>query len=557
METSLYTVNWFDKKILRKQPFFFSRSALRVEADKLHTFYQREGFLYATITPKIETDDEKQSVKVQFVITEGEPLTIREVRYTFGLESRDSIDMKYEINKQVKFTSGQRFRDEEVHKMKATILNICYNEGYPYASVMPDVHFYDERKKMINLNWKIDTGPKAEFGNVGVLGNEKIETALILNQVAFKKGMPYSQNRLDKSQEWIYELGVFQVASVRPLMDEKLGDTIFVQIFIKEAPRTTLKTGLGYGSEDKLRLMLELRKLGFFGGARRLTFYGRRSALEPYHFNISFIQPAFYYPTLSLQINPYYRKQDEPGYSVGRKGSSITLTHKLVRDLYSYLRYTYEVVKNLQEETVTVEDDLNETHYNKDYVTIGLTYENALPKFTPNRGFYISAYYMLNGIMRNSSFKYRKWLLDFRKYQALKKSVLAFRIKTGIIFSQDWRDYIPPEERFYSGGSASVRGWQRSQLGPLDENGNPSGGNQLLECGIELRHVLIRKISGVLFMDAGNVWIKSFKINELRYALGAGIRYDMPIGPLRFDLAKPVFDEKKSIELHFSIGHAF
>jgi outer membrane protein insertion porin family len=557
METSLYTINWFEKKILGKQPYFFSRSAVRMETDKLRTFYQREGFLYATVNSKIEGDGKENSVKVELIIDEGEPVVIQSVNYGFESDSPDKMELKQKFEKEVRYIAGQRFRDEEIHAAKQAILKICYNAGYPYATVSPDIKFCDNTKQEIELRWKINTGLKSEFASIEVIGNEKIETSLILNQLAFEKGMQYSLKRLDKSQEWIYELGVFQVASIRPLVSNISRDTIFVQIVIKEAPRISLKTGVGYGSEDKLRLMAEIRKLGFLGGARRLTLYARHSALEPYHLNATFVQPAFFYPTLSLQFNPFIRRQEEPGYSIERKGSSVTLTNKLVRDLYSYLRYTYEIVDNLTDEKVAPTSEMSQSHYNKDNITLGLTYDNGLPKFTPRRGFYYSGYYMVSGIMPSTTYKFRKWLMDFRKYQSIRKSVFAFRIKTGFIQSHDSDGIIPSEERFYAGGSNSIRGWQRSQLGPLDGNGKPLGGNVLFESSLEWRYSLVRKLSGVVFIDAGNVWQHSFKFSELRFAMGAGMRYDTPIGPIRIDLAIPVFDEKTSTEWHFSIGHAF
>ena len=60
-------------------------------------------------------------------------------------------------------------------------------------------------------------------------------------------------------------------------------------------------------------------------------------------------------------------------------------------------------------------------------------------------------------------------------------------------------------------------------------------------------------------MDAGNVWQDTYavELGDLRYAAGAGIRFETPIGPIRFDMARPVWDEKKSWQWHLSVGHAF
>ncbi|NOR76608.1 MAG: BamA/TamA family outer membrane protein, partial [Draconibacterium sp.] len=109
------------------------------------------------------------------------------------------------------------------------------------------------------------------------------------------------------------------------------------------------------------------------------------------------------------------------------------------------------------------------------------------------------------------------------------------------------------------GGSNSVRGWSRSNLGPKDESGRPIGGKSLLEGSAELRFSAGKKIILATFCDMGNVWEEAFsyKLNELRYSVGTGIRIKTPIGPVGFDFARPVFDRDTKWQFHFNIGHSF
>jgi outer membrane protein insertion porin family len=96
-------------------------------------------------------------------------------------------------------------------------------------------------------------------------------------------------------------------------------------------------------------------------------------------------------------------------------------------------------------------------------------------------------------------------------------------------------------------------------LGPIDPFGNPIGGRSLLEFSSEVRYPVYDIVSGVAFMDCGNVWLESYtwKLNEIRYSLGLGIRIRTPIGPVRLDAARPIFDDETKIQIHFSVGHAF
>jgi outer membrane protein insertion porin family len=137
--------------------------------------------------------------------------------------------------------------------------------------------------------------------------------------------------------------------------------------------------------------------------------------------------------------------------------------------------------------------------------------------------------------------------------------VLALKAKLGGIKRTDNESFIPVEERFYAGGSNSVRGWSRSDLGPKDENGIPIGGNSLLEGSAEFRIDIGRKFKLATFVDAGNVWQSSFSynLNDLHYAGGAGIRYKTAIGPVGIDFARPIFDAETAWQIHFNIGHTF
>ena len=132
-------------------------------------------------------------------------------------------------------------------------------------------------------------------------------------------------------------------------------------------------------------------------------------------------------------------------------------------------------------------------------------------------------------------------------------------MKFGVIEPQDEDNFVPIEERFFAGGAASVRGWSRSELGPLNSDSKPLGGNSLLEGSLEFRYPIWGLMSGALFGDFGNIWQDSFehKFNDLRYAAGFGLRFKTPIGPLRLDVARPVFDDDSAMQFYLSVGHAF
>jgi len=122
-------------------------------------------------------------------------------------------------------------------------------------------------------------------------------------------------------------------------------------------------------------------------------------------------------------------------------------------------------------------------------------------------------------------------------------------------------DTVPFNVRLFAGGPGSVRGFALNRLGPLDAKKNPVGGNSLIEGSVELRFPIVGDLGGAVFVDFGNVFrpALTYQLADLRYAVGPGIRYNTPIGPVRLDVGFLV--DRRSGEnfgrVEFSIGQAF
>ena len=129
---------------------------------------------------------------------------------------------------------------------------------------------------------------------------------------------------------------------------------------------------------------------------------------------------------------------------------------------------------------------------------------------------------------------------------------------------------VPFSRRFFLGGATSVRGWGRYELSPLSDSGLPIGGRSMLAFTSEARATIRGSFGTVLFLDTGNVWANSWdvRLNDLRYAVGTGLRYTTPVGPLRFDIGYQlnpipglIIDsgnpQTRRWRMHFSIGQAF
>ncbi|MCX7798012.1 MAG: BamA/TamA family outer membrane protein [Melioribacter sp.] len=173
-----------------------------------------------------------------------------------------------------------------------------------------------------------------------------------------------------------------------------------------------------------------------------------------------------------------------------------------------------------------------------------------------------------------------------------KLNSLGIKFRIGQIFTHRGdKSSIPLNQRFYAGGSNSVRGWNTRQLVPTQEllpienisqitledleaileKGAPTGGFFLIEGSVETRNRIIGNFGSVVFLDYGNTWnsYKTAKINEIAVAGGFGLRYYSDFAPIRLDFGFKLFDPKDKrniiskkffkdlLQFHIGIGEAF
>jgi outer membrane protein insertion porin family len=138
---------------------------------------------------------------------------------------------------------------------------------------------------------------------------------------------------------------------------------------------------------------------------------------------------------------------------------------------------------------------------------------------------------------------------------------LGFGLSGGL--AQPWGDTeeIPITQRMYLGGRTTVRGFRENSLGPRGDDGAVIGGDTMLAAKTQFQYLAADSFSTHLFFDCGNVWLRhrDFELADIRTSMGVGFQYLSPIGPIGFDVGRPL-DEKSgepSVRVHFSVGSMF
>ena len=550
---------FFEKLTFWKEKPEFSQIMFENDMERLHRYYQRHGFLTPRLNYDLERNEQKKQMEIKIDIEEGTPVTIHSVQFSKTADSAASSILEA-IEDDLPLKPGDRFVDEKIMDYEREMENHFKDRGYPFAEVKRDLEVFPEQKQ-VDIAFKMEPGPLANFGEINIAGDSLVSENFIRKKVTISKGGQYSANKLDSTQTKLFSTDLFRYVVVRGQKDSIRNDRIPVMIEVSELPTWSMEAGAGYGSEDRFRASVNLTRLRFLGGARRLIFEGKHSHFLPISVEAKFIQPGMLGEKLDLVVNPFFIREREESYTVDRLGGGLTLQQDFSESTSGYLMYSLER-DFLQDLTITeflAREEQGDLIRNKSGVTVGFTGNNTDKLIAPTSGWKFNSHFTYMGLGFQSLFHYYKGEVGLVRYLPLDdKWTAAGRIRAGFIKPRG-EEASPIEDRFLLGGASSLRGWGRHQISPVNEEGRAIGGNSMLETNLELRFPIYDIFSGVAFFEAGNVWRNAFtwSLADLKYDVGTGLRVSTPVGPVRLDVATPLFEKQTRPMIFISIGHAF
>jgi outer membrane protein assembly complex protein YaeT len=423
-------------------------------------------------------------------------------------------------------------------------------------------------------------GAVTDFGKLMITGNEQVKEAAIRRQILISEGERYSEEILQDTTADIYRLRMFRAVTPRRVnLDDAPGTPLDIEFNVRERQPRTIEVAVGVSSVEQFRLGVTWVHRNVLGGAERFSASGKMSAIMqkaeasfhlPYVLapRTSFTQTIFVNNFAAVNTDPtgfldssFNFEDPYAGYDWLSVGSVSRLEYRLTRKLtvFGGLEFSFNHFYNIKPDVdpnVETEDNLLLVQF------VGLRWDLRDDVLDPTRGVYLDGRFDHSTTALLSDVNFAKILFEARYYRHLGwRFILATRFLIGAIQPYGSSDDIPQNVRFFAGGPGSVRGYAINRLGPLDNEGDPIGGNSRIEANVEFRYPILDNLQGAVFVDLGNVFESSFAypLDELRYAVGVGIRYLTPVGPLRVDYGI-VVDRRPGEDfgrLEFSIGQAF
>jgi outer membrane protein assembly factor BamA len=615
LASAISTTNssWFARSFLIRwlglgEKRYFDEQEFKRDVVRLDVLYRRSGY------PNVEIDTlvrrTPENVYITFRIQEGDP--IRVTRLTINGLDTLRAEVRRKVVQDLPLQEGDPFNRFLMSASADSVTRRLRDRGYPSARVFTA---FETNKDALTATVTLDTDPgdSAVIGHVAVVGTNRIEPWLVRNLLISRPGRLYSQDELLQSQRNLYSSDLFRFATVnidsaafQPGMD-----SVPLVVQVSEAKRRRIRGGLGYGTDDCFRGSLGWTTRNFLGsGGRILDLTSRISKVgvgTPFDWGLaksicgnsredsvgsakvnftlgaSFRRPAFLSPNNTIAVSVFTERRSEfKVYLRQETGTYITLRRETPRRRIP-LSLSYTLSYGHTEATpesfcasfnACTPDVVALLRQNRVLAT--LTANGTLPNVNntldPSRGSLASGELTWSSrLLGSSSFQqFLRGVADYSWYRPLTRDVVfSWRLRGGIIFAPTIDvatksgNFVPPEQRFYAGGSNDVRGFERNELGPVVyvvsagevdsalASGRPinpnevtvaaTGGNTLAVGNVELRvpsPVFSSRLRLAAFVDAGGVWQRGSGVGAvIRVTPGAGLRVATPLGPARLDVA--------------------
>ncbi len=505
------------------------------------------GYYAPDITYTIHEDE--TPVRVVFEVNQGPEFLIEDVE----IIPKDS-DWEGEVPdpEVLGLYKGERIRSSTVKESTRKLDSYLKARGHPFPRTRVQEVVIDHADNSAIVYLAFDPGPRAGFGDMEIVGLERVQEEVVLERVPWETGDEFRAPQMEGLRRDLMATGLFSVVEVNHGYELDEEDLLPMQVRVRERSPRTFRAGIGYQSDIGPELRLGWVHRNLRGKGETLEADLQLSDVERF-LGGSYTIPSFMRPDQRLILKSGYREEYQDAYDATSISATGTVDRDLTRELSVGAGAGYRLAQ--------VEQMGEKTDLGLLFFPGNLLYDARDNELDPSQGLRFNLRLTPFLDTMDLETRFLKTYASLSNYLELwpQRIVLANRVAYGAIGAEDKRK-VPPDERYYAGGGGSIRGYAYQKVGPM-EDGDPIGGLALAEVNTELRFKLSRNSGLVMFLDGGQAYEDSYPdfSENLRWGTGIGYRYYTDFGPLRADIAFPLNRRSKdsAYQLYLSIGQAF
>ena len=523
----------------------------RAERDKKRFLAALRAEAYYAACVSIEIDSEAKPISVVFRIETGPAYRLQTVHIA-PVDADATAPMPEPV--ELGLVPGEPALSRAILNAEKKLVARLKDEGYPFPNVSDRKVVVDHGSQTVDVTYNVTLGRKAVFGPTRFDGLESVKESVVRARLPWREGDAFEGRLMQQAQKRLYETGLFALVRIEPLEEIDSEGRVPIHVEIAERKHRTIGAGIQYRTDEGLgtRFIWEHRNIRRLG--RRLTVDANVSETV-YDAEVRYRVDQFRREDQSLLLSFEAGELEPEAFTSTRVGAAAWVERELRKTLVlgAGLAFRFGEVEQF---------DRKET-YQLLSAPVQLTWDRTDYPLDPGRGFRLTTRLEPFADVFGGETSFLKAEVTHRQYYRPWDSpdwVLAGRLRLGASAGGSLGD-IPADERFYAGGSTSIRGYPYQTVGPLIHD-DPVGGRSVAEVSVELRRRLTKTIGLVGFVDGGTAFKSTFPDfgRDPRWGAGLGLRYFTPIGPLRLDVAVPLNRRDEvddAFQLYISIGQAF
>ncbi len=535
--------------ISSKKDRAYSESILSNHQKQLTAGLTVLGRIDAKVTAtSIKVNKETGAVDVQLFVEEG-PLykvskaEIRRINgdqtETSDLEVGDTIYTRTWVEDQIR-----------------TLRNESYHLGYPDTRASSKIvkATPEDNTVSIHIRFDIKPGPKIILSKVEHQGASDTHHPMLDRKTDLTPNEPLDITRTEAARRRLSRIGIFERIDLSHEPDGE-GQRKAVYTY-KNSERVKAQLLFGYGSYEQFRAGLLVRRENLFGRAHTLSFAAIQS-IKSRTGNLDYTVQELIGENIAGSMEFNYLDRQELTFDREERGVSLglfTRISKLNTDVG--LDYAFDQKR-------TSDSELSEDHDNIGSLSLRAAHSKLNNLLYPTEGYNINGAYRVASEDLGGQANFTRPEFSAAYHRKLGERWLFHVGTKGGLFRNEGvtTENILKAEGFLIGGENSLRGYRRSQAGPLDENGEPRPAEAFTQINVEFEYPVLDQLNVVFFVDAARIWESSENSNiyEDLSSAGLGFRYNTIVGPVRLEyghnLTPRPEDPKGTV--HLSIGFPF
>ena len=489
---------------------------------------------------KVQSESGEECWSVTIEATAGEPVRIRNASITVRGDAADDSAFA-DLIERSPVKPNAILRHNEYQSLRDGLLQLANERGYFDHQLLEHRLEVDPAMLTADIILTLESGRRYRFGEF-TLDQTVLNNQMTARYLRFEQGQPWSSEQLLESQQALLGSGYFSTVRLERGEPDQDGGEVPATLRLSERPQRAWMTGVGVSTDTGPRL-----RLGYEN--RYVNSAGHRWRAD------SQISPLTRAVTSSYEIPFRDPVRDRlifsSGYQYENNESAESEQFRLRASLISGFLNGWVLTRSLdyERENFTVADQTETS----ELVMPGVQLQkirSSHPVF-PRRGWKLGVGVRGTHPSISTTDAFIQTRLWMKGIISGGPARLLARLEAGHTGVTDVTT-LPATVRFFAGGDSSIRGFEYQTLGPVDVNGDVTGGRSLLTGSLETDFALSQRWHPAVFVDAGNAF-NDIDAANVRVSAGAGIRWRSPLGPIRIDLARPV-DADRSWRLHLSMG---